>query len=85
MLRARYEQIRQRALERTAMAMGSSVVIRQGMRSWMEGSWEEVAAVTPVFQPGSAPADPSFPQIVALWASVLVGQAERSCRGQRQA
>ncbi len=42
MLRERYEQIRHRALERTAIAMGSGVVIRHGMRSWMEtGSWEE--------------------------------------------
>lgn len=86
MLRERYEQIRQRALERTAIAMGSGVVIRHGMRSWMEtGSWEEVAAVAPVFQEGTAAADQSFQQIVAVWANVLVGQAERSCGGQRQA
>lgn len=85
MLRQRYEQIRQRALERTAIAMGSGVVIRHGMRSWMEtGSWEEAAGVAPVFQEGRTPAG-SFQQIVAVWASVLVGQAERSCGGQRQA
>jgi hypothetical protein len=36
MLRKRYEQIRERALERTAIAFGSDVVMRRGMRSWME-------------------------------------------------
>jgi hypothetical protein len=86
MLRERYEQIRQRALERTAIAMGSGVVIRHGMRSWMEtSSWEEAAAGAPALQEGRSPADQSFQQIVAVWASVLVGQAERSCGGQRQA
>lgn len=86
MLRQRYEQIRQRALERTAIPIGSGVVIRHGMRSWMEtGCGEEVAAVAPVSQQGRSPADRSFQQIVAVWASVLMGQAERSCRGQRQA
>jgi len=50
MLRERYEQIRQRALERTAIAVGSGVVIRHGMRSWMEtGFREEAAAEVPVF------------------------------------
>lgn len=86
MLRARYEQIRQRALERTALAMGSGILIRQGMRSWMEaGAGESVAVGTPVSPQGTAPAGPWFPQMVAVWASVLVGQAERSCDGQRQA
>lgn len=86
MLRERYEQIRQTALERTAIAMGSGVVIRHGMRSWIEtGSWEEMAAVAPVLQDGRPPTDQSFQQIVAVWASALLGQAERNCGGQRQA
>jgi hypothetical protein len=86
MLRERYEQIRQRALERTAIAVGSGVVIRHGMRSWMEtGFREEAAAGVPVFPEGGPPPDGSFQQIVAVWATVLVGQAERNCDGQRQA
>ena len=87
MLRQRYEQIRQNPLERTAIGMGSDVVIRHGMRSWMEtASWEEAAAAgTPAFQDGRPPADPSFQQIVAVWASVFVDQAERSNGGQREA
>lgn len=85
MLRQRYEQIRHRALARTA-AIGSGVVIRHGMRSWMEtGSGEEASAMGPVFHEGLPAADHFFQQIVAVWASVLVGQAERSCGGQRQA
>lgn len=85
MLRERYEQIRQGALERTALAMGGGVVIRHGMRSWMEtGCREQRVAVTPVVQQASSPADQSFQQIVAVWASVLVSQAERSFGGQRQ-
>jgi hypothetical protein len=85
MLRERYEQIRQSALERTAIAMGSGVVIRHGMRSWMETGGEEVAAVAPIFQEGRPPADEFFQRIVAVWASVLMGQAERSSDEQRQA
>jgi hypothetical protein len=81
MLRQQYEQIRQSALERTGIGMGSGVVIRHGMRSWMEtGSWEEAATGPPAFQEGRPLADRSFQQIVSVWASVLVGQAERSLR-----
>ncbi len=75
--------MRERALERTAaIAIGSDVVMCRGMRAWMEtDSWKEVAPVAPVFREGSAPPDPFFQQMVAVWASVLVGQAERSCHG----
>ena len=73
MLRERYEQIRQRALERTAMAIGSGVVIRDGMRSWIEsGSWEEAAVGAPAFRGERPPADQVFQQIVAVLASVFV-------------
>lgn len=85
MLRERYEQIRERAIERTASSMGSNVVMRQGMRSWMEaGGREEIATVAPGFHQGTMQVDPAFRQIVAVWASVLVDQAERSSGGQRE-
>ncbi len=84
MLRERYEQIRERALERTSI--GSDVVMRRGMRSWMEaGGREEVAPVAPASHAGRPQPDQAFQQIVAVWASVLVGQAERSYGGQREA
>ncbi len=85
MLRERYEQIRKRALERTAIGIGSDVVMRRGMRSWMEASWqEEVASVAPACHAGRPQPDQAFQQLVAVWASVLVGQAERSSGGQRE-
>ena len=85
MLRERYEQIRQRALERTAMGIGSDVVMRRGMRSWMEASWQqEVASVAPASHEGRPQPDQAFQQIVAVWASVFVAQAERSTGGQRE-
>lgn len=86
MLRKRYEQIRERALERTAMGVGSDVVMRRGMRSWMEAGWrEEVVPVAPCSPEGRPQSDQAFQQFVAVWASVLMGQAERSYGGQREA
>ena len=86
MLRERYEQMRERALERTAMGAGSDLVMRQGMRSWMEAGWpQESAAVAPAPAERRLRPDQDFQQMVAVWASVLVGQAERSHGGQRKA
>ena len=86
MLRERYEQIRARALERTAIGIGSEVVMRGGMRSWIEaGGREEVALVARASHEGRPQPDQVFQQLVAVWASVLVGQAERSYGGQREA
>lgn len=85
MLRKRYEQLRERALERTVISSGSEVSMHRGMRSWMEaGGREEMAAVAPAFHEGRTQADPAFRQIVTVWASVIVGQAERSYGGQRE-
>lgn len=85
MLRERYERIRERALEPAAAGVGSDVVMCRGMRSWMETGWQgEMAPVAPAPTEGRLPPDRAFQQIVAVWASVLVGQAERSYRGQRQ-
>jgi hypothetical protein len=81
-LRERYEQLRQRALERTATGMGSELAMCRGMRSWMEAGWrEEMAPVSPAPSGGGLQPDHSFQQMAAVWASVLVGQAERSHRG----
>jgi len=86
MLRERYEQIRERALGRTAIDIGSEVVMRWGMRSWMEaGCRAEVAPAAPASPAGRPQPDQGFRQIVAVWASVLVGQAERSYGGPREA
>jgi hypothetical protein len=83
-LRKRYEQIRERALERTVISIGNDVM-RRGMRSWMEaGGREEMPAVAPAFQEARTQADCAFRQIVTVWASALVGQAERSYCGQRE-
>jgi hypothetical protein len=84
-LRKRYEQLRERALERTATSIGSDVVMGRGMRSWMEaGGREEMPAAVPAFQERRTQVDPVFQQIVTVWASALVGQAERSYGGQRE-
>jgi len=86
MLRQCYEQIRERALHRTAPSISSDVVMRRGMRSWMEaGGREEVSPATPAFPDGGPQVEPAFQQIVAVWAGVLVGQAERSYGGPREA
>jgi hypothetical protein len=83
MLRQQYEQIRERALKRTALAFESDVVMRRGMRSWMEtGCRQEVAPAAPAFQEETPQPDQAFRQIVTLWASVLVSQAERSYGGR---
>jgi hypothetical protein len=88
-LRKRYEQLRERALERTlertVISIGSDVVMCRGMRSWMEaGGGEEMPAVAPAFPEGRTQTDAAFRQIVTVWASVLVSQAERSYGGQRE-
>jgi len=86
MLRQRYEQIRERALARTAIGIGSDVVMRRGMRSWMEADWrQEAGPVAPACHAGRPQPDQAFQQIVAVWASVFVGQAEGSYGGQREA
>jgi hypothetical protein len=86
MLQQRYEQIRERALQQTAMAIGSEMVMRRGMRSWMEAGWRETTApVAPASHEARPQPDQAFQQIVAVWASLLVSQAERSYGGQRQA
>lgn len=78
-LRERYEQIRERALEQTANAIGSDVLTRCGMRAWMEADWrEQVGPVAPAFPAARPRPDVNFQQIVTVWASVLMGQAERS-------
>src|SRR5580658_1089333 len=84
MLREQYEQIRQRALERTAtgIGIGSDLAMRRGMRSWMEaGGREEFAPVTPAPTEGRLQPDRGLQQMAAVWASVFVEQAERSHRG----
>jgi hypothetical protein len=84
-LRKRYDQLRERALEGTVISSGSEVLVRRGMRSWMEaGGWEEMPAMAPAFHEGRTQTDPAFRQIVIVWASALVGQAERSYGGQRE-
>lgn len=86
MLRERYEHIRKRALERTALAVGSEVVMRRGMRSWMEAGWRpEVTPEAPAVQEERPQLDQAFQPIVTVWASVFVSQAERSYGGQREA
>ncbi len=86
MWRERYEQIRERALQRTASGIGNEVVMRRGMRSWMEAGWREGAASgAPASSAGRPRPDPAFQQIAAVWASIFVSQAERSYGGQREA
>ena len=85
MLRERYEHIRKRALERTALAGGSEVVMRRGMRSWMEAGWRQEATPEPAVQEEKPQLDQAFQPIVTVWASVFVSQAERSYGGQREA
>jgi len=84
MLRERYEQIRERALERTAVGSGSDVVMRWGMRWWMEAGWRE-EMVAPAPAEGRLRPERGFQQMAAVWASVLVSQAERSYGGSREA
>ena len=77
MLRQRYEQLRQRALEQTGTGIASDVVMRGGMRSWLEAWREEIAPAAPTPLAGRRPADPDVRQMAAVWASVFVGRAER--------
>jgi hypothetical protein len=86
MLRERYEQMRERALERTALGTGTDMVMRWGMRSWMETGWqEETAVIAPAPADGRLRPEQNFQQMVAVWASVLLWQAERSYGGPRKA
>jgi hypothetical protein len=86
MLRERYEQMRERALERTALGTGSDLVMGRGMRSWMETGWqEETAVIAPAPAGRRLQPEQNFQQIVTVWASVLLWQAERSYGGPRKA
>lgn len=54
----------------------------RGMRSWMEAGWrEEMVPVLPAPSEGRLQPNQGFRQMAAVWASALVGQAERSHRG----
>ena len=76
--------MRERAL---TQAGGRELGMRWGMRSWIEaGGREQAAPVAPTGQERTEPPpEDRWQQIAALWASVFVGQAERSQCGQRQA
>ena len=85
MLRERYEQIRQRALQRNGISIGSEVVMRRGMRSWMEACGrEDMSPMAPALPDAGPQVESAYRQIAAVWADVLVGQAERSYGGPRQ-
>ena len=84
-LRQRYEEMRERALARAAIGTGSGILVRQGMRSWMETGCSETAAATLAPAAGRLRPDQVFPQIVAVLAGLLVWQAERNYSGQRKA
>jgi hypothetical protein len=61
MLRERYEQIREQSLERSAIGIGSEVVMRRGMRSWMEADWrQEVGPVAAALPAGGLQPDLVF-------------------------
>ena len=86
MLRERYEQIRERVLQPTGIRVGSDVAMQRGMRSWMEAGWrEEISPLAPALAAGGPRVEPAFQQVVAIWAGVLVDQAERSYGGPREA
>lgn len=79
MLRQRYEQVRARVLQRAATGTGDTM-LRLGMQSWMEaGCQAEMTDVAPIAMHRTLlPEDESFRRMVTVWASVLMGQAERS-------
>jgi len=65
------------------MGMGDTT-LRLGMRSWMEAGCQAASAdVAPAARHEKLPLDESFRQMVTVWASVLMGQAERSYREPR--
>ncbi len=86
MLRERYEQMREQALERAGIGLANAGAMRWGMRSWMEAGYqqENSTVMSAPVETRSQP-DWEFSQMVAVWASVLVWQAERSYGGQREA
>jgi hypothetical protein len=82
MLRQNYEQLRQKALEQRATGIGSAMVMQRGMRSWMEAGWrEEIAPASTTPTERRLEPDHAMEQMAAVWASLLLGQAERSHRG----
>jgi hypothetical protein len=86
MWRARYEKMRAQVSGRVGSGTGSDIVMRQGMRSWMEtGRQQDSPADGPPPAEGHLRPDRNFQQIVAVWAGVLMGQAERSYGAQRKA
>jgi len=86
MLRERYEQMREQALEWAGTGPPPPGAMRWGMRSWMEagGQLENATVMSAPAERRSQP-DWEFSQMVAVWARVLVWQAERSYGGQREA
>lgn len=85
-MRARYEQMRQQILARAAVGAASGTLVRRGMRSWMEAAGQrEIAAATLAPSAGRPRRNAGFPAIVVVLAGMVVGRAERSHGGPRQA
>jgi hypothetical protein len=83
-LRQRYEQIRARALEDKGACSG--MAMRWGMRSWIEADPQtEMPLITSGPKEQTGPLDHSWREMVVVWASVIVSQAERNYGGQQQA
>jgi hypothetical protein len=78
--------MREQALERSGIGSPNPGAMRWGMRSWMEtGDQQENATVLSAPVEMRSQPDWEFSQMVAVWAGVLVWQAERSYGGQREA
>lgn len=78
--------MRERALARVAIATGSDLLVQQGMRAWMAAGWQEKTAVA-ILAPAAERLRPEqdFQPLVALLASLMVWQAERSYGEHRTA
>jgi hypothetical protein len=78
--------MRQRILARAAVEAAGGTLVRHGMRSWMEAAGQRERAARTLAPPAGRPRrNAGFPAIAMVLAGMVVGRAERSNDGPRQA
>jgi len=82
-LAARYEELRSQALGGSGRGLGLAVLLRQGMRAWVE-AWSSCALTMPAERHHEGGLDEVVPiQLRAEIAIVLAGMALSSTAGER--
>lgn len=80
---ARYEELRSQAMGASGPGLGLALLLRQGMRAWLE-AWSDCTLPTPAERPLESGGDEVVPvQLRAEIAIVLAGMAMSSTEVKR--